>query len=263
MLLTIFTPAYNRAYIINKLYDSLLRQNCKDFEWIVVDDGSNDGTEELINKYITSSPAIKIKYLKTINGGKHRAINRGVEMAEGELFFIVDSDDYLTNDAVECIRREWNKIKDKRFIGGLCFRKVNYSTGDFIGGKSFVQEGNYTSIDLSYKLNIYGDKSEIFLTEIMKQFPFPVFEKEYFVPEALIWNRIGCKYKLHFVNKGIYMCDYLEDGLSRNFKENMKRNPNGFALFYRELQSYDIPFLIRAKSVIRLIQCLVYRFNKR
>ena len=110
MLLTIFTPTYNRAYSLERLYKSLVTQSLKDFEWLVVDDGSTDNTEELINKFVSDNK-VKICYFKQENGGKHRAINRGAAMAQGDYFLIVDSDDYLTSDAVESIKREWIKQK--------------------------------------------------------------------------------------------------------------------------------------------------------
>ncbi|MGM8362794.1 glycosyltransferase family A protein [Flavobacterium sp. ARAG 55.4] len=262
MLVTVFTPTYNRAYIITQLYESLLRQSDTSFEWVVVDDGSTDHTEEFFEQILKENKIV-ISYIKTENGGKQRAINRGVAVAKGSLFFIVDSDDYLTDDAILNISKSWDSIKEKEKIAGLCFRIINYTTHKFIGGDCDVQEGEYTSIEIANKLQILGDKAEIFKTSIMKLFPFPEFENENFVPEALVWNRISKKYKLRFINKGIYFCEYLPDGLSYNFYKNLQKNPSGFALFYKEvLFCKGIPLLVKVKSLVRYLQCVFFSYKK-
>ena len=262
MIITVFTPTYNRAYIISKLYESLLRQTDMCFEWVVVDDGSTDNTQELFEKILKENK-IAVNYIKTENGGKQRAINKGVSVAKGDLFFIVDSDDYLTDDAVFNISKHWDSIKDKNRIAGLCFRRVNYNTHKFIGGDCDIKEGEYSSIEIANTLQILGDKAEIFKTSIMKLFPFPKFKNENFVPEALVWNRISKDYKLKFINVGIYLCEYLPDGLSHNFYQNLQQNPQGFALFYREVLFYKgIPFFIKIKSLIRYLQSSFFILKK-
>lgn len=262
MLVTVFTPTYNRAYIISKLYESLLRQTDLSFEWVVVDDGSTDNTQELFEKFLNEDK-IAINYIKTQNGGKQRAINKGVSVAKGELLFIVDSDDYLTDDAVFSISKHWDSIKDKNWIAGLCFRRVNYNTHKFIGGDCDIKEGEYSSIGIANTLQISGDKAEVFKTSIMKLFPFPEFKRENFVPEALVWNRISKDFKLKFINYGIYLCEYLPDGLSYNFHENLKKNPQGFTLFYKEvLFCKGIPLFVKIKSLIRYFQCWFYILKK-
>ena len=122
MKLTVFTPTYNRAYIIENLYQSLQRQSCHDFEWLVVDDGSSDNTKELFDNWMKEENPFPIRYYKQENGGKHRAINYAIPLAEGELFFIVDSDDYLTDDAVETILEQFKTLpsEDSRKYAGIC-----------------------------------------------------------------------------------------------------------------------------------------------
>lgn len=233
MTTTIFTPTYNRAYIITKLYDSLLSQTCFDFEWLIVDDGSSDNTEELVSGFNTDK--FNITYIKQQNGGKHRAINRGVKIAKGELFFIVDSDDFLTPNAVEKIIKYW-KGKDRDCLG-LCFRKFNYKTGKTIGRK-FPYQGLYaTSIQLEFVYNIKGDKAEIFRTDILRQYPFPEIEGENFCTENVCWLAMskGKPNELLCADEPIYGCDYLEDGLSHNIKKIMKANPKGYILHDKQL----------------------------
>lgn len=264
MKVTIFTPTYNRAYTLPALYDSLCRQSSKDFEWLVVDDGSTDTTEELIQSYIAESK-LDIRYIKQTNGGKHRAINRGVAEARGELFFIVDSDDFLLDNAVEVVLDEWRNLPNNSY-SGVCGRKIFFN-GEKVGGN----QNGYTVLDCSsrefrYKYHVKGDMSEVFRSDILKMFPFPEFKGECFVPEALIWDRVTQYLPMRFFNTGIYCCEYLEDGYSRNFKKNLKANPKGFMSYYGSLvygnpfayQNRIIPISIKIKAVLRIFQCLMY-----
>lgn len=263
-MLTIFTPAYNRAYTLNHLYESLCQQSSKDFEWIIVDDGSTDNTKELITLFINEH-RINIRYFYQKNGGKHRAINYGTQVANGELFFIVDSDDFLTLDAIEQIESKWNSIDDKTSYAGLCFRKMHINTDEFIGNEFPFQEFDSNSLDLAFRWGIREDKAEIFQTQILRQFPFPEVNGENFVPEALIWYKIAYSgLFLRCINTGIYRCEYLPDGLSKNFASNLRKNPKGFFLYYQSILSYKkIPiFPEKVKAFVRIVQCYFYKVVK-
>ena len=262
-MITIFTPTFNRAYIISKLYESLLRQTYTDFEWIVVDDGSTDDTGKLLTEFIVEKK-ISIRYVRTENGGKHRAINKGVALARGELFFIVDSDDYLTDDALKAVHDEWRKIRDKQDLSGLCFRCISYNDSRVIGEPFPAYAFESDHIEIAHRYKIFGDKAEIFRTDVLRQFPFPEIPGENFIPEALIWCRMSKQYKILFIDRGIYMCEYLPDGLSKNFLLNLKRNPKGFRLFYREQLTYPgLSAKARFKARIRLLQCIWFQRRNR
>lgn len=225
-MITIFTPAYNRAYILPKLYESLCAQTCKDFEWLVVDDGSSDGTEEQITNYKLQITDFPIRYFKQENGGKHTAINRGLAEAKGELFFIVDSDDRLTPDAVETIYKDWEPVKYKNLCGISYLR--GYSDGKVIGDD--YPEADHTIanfIDMRYNKGIGGDKAEVWVTDIMKQYPYPKFEGERFFGES--WNFIQQSegHDMLWVNKLIYVCEYLEGGLTQSGRSLRIKCPNG------------------------------------
>jgi glycosyltransferase involved in cell wall biosynthesis len=261
MLVTVFTPTFNRAHTLPALYRSLTEQTCNDFEWLVVDDGSSDGTGTLL-RAMQREGRLAMRVVRTPNGGKHRAINSGVARASGELFFIVDSDDYLTPDALRSIADHWAAVAEDPGVAGLCLRKANYTTGEVIGGQAPVAQGDYTSLEIIHRLGVTGDKAEVFRTRVLAEHPFPEIGGEKFVPEALVWNRIGRRYKLRFVDRVVYMCDYLSDGLSRNFRANLRRNPRGFALYYRELLFHrGVPSVMRLKALMRLAQCGVYKKN--
>ncbi len=232
MKITVFTPTYNRAYIIENLYKSLKKQTFKDFEWIVIDDGSTDNTRELFNKWIKEDNFFDISYNKVENGGKHRAINKGVNLAKGELFFIVDSDDFLVDDALEKIVNVESTIplKDKKFFAGVCGDKGYYNKksvgttfdGDFLDITTLEREKN----------NITGDKAEAFYTNILKKYPFPEFPGEKFCTECVVWDKIAHDgYKLRFFNEIIYLCEYLEDGLTKNYQQIYLKSPKSYGLY--------------------------------
>ena len=264
MLITVFTPTYNRAYILPQLYKSLVEQTDKSFEWLIVDDGSVDNTSELVAEWKKENKII-IRYIKTANGGKQRAINCGTKEAKGELFFIVDDDDYISSDAIAIIQSDWGKIAEaKETISGLCFKKVIYTTGKIIG-KDFPEPPVASSLlSMIHRYGVTGDMGQVFLTEILRQFPFPEIEGEKFVPEGFIWNRITNENPMLFINKGIYFCEYLPDGYSRNVKQNFKQNPIGFAIYYRDILRYkEVPLMGKIKALIRYFQMQYYILCKR
>lgn len=237
MRITVFTPTFNRGYIIEKLYESLKNQTFKEFEWLVIDDGSNDNTEEIFDKINKNNDFFKVRYYKKENGGKHRAINQGVELAEGELFFIVDSDDQLTSYALEYIDKWEKSIENKKKFAGLAGNKGKNI--DDIWGTTF--NGKYidcTSLERN-KNNITGDKAEVFYTDILKKYKFMEFENENFITESTVWNKIAYDgYKIRWFNEVIYICDYLEDGLSNAGEEALTNNPKGTAYYVRQNIKY-------------------------
>lgn len=211
---TIFTPTYNRGYILTNLYNDLKKQTFKDFEWLIVDDGSTDNSEELINKF-KSENVLNINYIKKENGGKHTAINTGVKNASGELFFIVDSDDGLVNDSLQVIIDEWNSIEDKSNLSGvvgLC----EHTNGEIVGTKMPEEHKICHFADLYFKYNVKGDKSLVLLTDVIKKYPFPERKEVKFLPESVVWHEISKDYTVKCINKTMIIRDYLDDGLTQN-----------------------------------------------
>lgn len=246
MKITVFTPSYNRGYIIENLYHSLQRQVMKDFEWIVIDDGSTDDTENQFKTILSEKNDFPITYRKVSNGGKHRAINKGVQMAKGELFFIVDSDDYLTDDALERIVavEEGIPIEKKKFFAGVCGVKA-YSKEKIIGT---TFEGEYldiTSLERP-KYHVTGDKAEVFYTDLLRKYPFPEFAGENFVTECVVWDRIAFDgYKLRFFNDIIYICDYLPDGLTAQGDSLFNKNPKGKGVYIYQKGLFGVTFGVK------------------
>ena len=250
MLITVFTPTYNRAYIIKQLYDSLCRQTSQDFEWLIVDDGSTDNTKELISTFI-SEGKISIRYFWQKNGGKHSAINLGVNEAKSVWFFIVDSDDYVTNDAIEKIEEECKAIEyDDRFCG-LSGRSRTFD-GKFIGTEARYKIIDATFLDFFHITNskIY-DRADVYKTIVLKKYPFPIVEGENFVAEGIVWNRLSnAGYLLRFVDEAYKVCEYREDGLSKASVRNRHKCPTSTTLLYSELAISKIPFKYRFRALV-------------
>ncbi len=271
-LITVFTPTYNRAHLLPRLYESLKAQTCQDFEWIIVDDGSTDNTEEVVQTWLhpASPPQSPLKrgsaefcnfpiyYIRKVNGGKHRAINHGVQEARGELFFIVDSDDKLPSDALERITYHFNQIKDDNRFAGVCGLRY-YFDGTQVGGEQPFDVTNCSMLDIRQKHHIQGDMAEVLRTNVMREFPFPEIEGERFCPEALVWNRISHKYIMRYFHENIYECEYQPDGLTAKIVRLRMNNPIGTLTAYHELNSYSIPILQKTKAAInfwRFYPCL-------
>lgn len=261
-MITILTPTYNRAHTLINLYDSLCAQSCHDFEWLIVDDGSNDGSYELIKNFQQKNTSFEIRLIHQENSGKHVAINHGVRAVNGDWIFIVDSDDVLTVDAVQVVQEAAQDLSDDRYVG-ICYRRAHFD-GSIIGIKH-PSESEIISLHPSRAAVILkGDLAYIFKTQIMRDTPFPVIQGEKFVPELYIWNRIGDKGEiLYWVNKVIYLCEYLPDGYSNNFSLNIQKNCQGFKLFYQAQFYRESSLLAKLKCVIRIIECQFYALLKK
>ena len=232
MKITIITPTYNRAKLLKTLYKSLISQASHNFEWLVIDDGSTDNTKEIIDEFISANPLFSIRYFYQPNGGKHRAVNLAVKKAKGDFCFIIDSDDFLAQDAVELIY-QWIKDLPKDFAGVAGLKKLK--NGDIVGGSGQAGFVDATNLERR-KYNLLGDKAEVYRTAVLKKYPFPEFKGENFLSEAVVWNRIARDgYKVRWFSTPIYYCEYLEDGLSKNIRDKHRNSPQGFALYIREL----------------------------
>jgi len=248
MGINIVTATYNRKNLLPRLYLSLTEQINKNFTWLVVDDGSSDGTENLISEYIAENK-IHIVYLLKKNGGKHTALNLAIKNSNSDYIFFVDSDDILPSNSIEVLYKKLDLIskrEDYDSIAGVCGLKSDLNFR--IVGNQLEKEMVCNYLDYRYKYEIRGDKAEAFKTSILKQYVFPEFNGEKFCPEGLIWNRISQDYKMFFFNEIVYNCEYQNDGLTFNSIELRKRSPNATLLYYYELaqSNINIKYKIRA-----------------
>ncbi|MBD1835569.1 glycosyltransferase family 2 protein [Cyanobacteria bacterium FACHB-472] len=212
---TVFTPTYNRAYTLHRVYQSLKSQTYRDFEWLIIDDGSTDNTRELVEQWQQEAD-FPISYVYQENQGKYIAWNRGVEEAKGELFLCFDSDDECVPEALERFIFHWNSIpqnKKENFSSVVCLCKNR--NGNLIGTK-FPQDITYSNyLEIQYKFKVKGDKWGFDKTEVLKRFPFPVIAGEKLVGEGVVWNAIARhQFKTLFVNEVLKIVEYLPDGLS-------------------------------------------------
>lgn len=248
--ITIFTPTYNRVHLLLRLYESLCRQTFKDFEWVIVDDGSTDETKDLS---LTLPPRegtfFPIRYFYQDNGGKHRAINRGVKEAQGELFLILDSDDSLPPHALEYINKYYQQIKDDESFGGVCGYMAHHD-GTIIGHGNNDAILDTNSINMRFLHRIQGDMCEVYRTDVLKEIPFPEIPGEKFVPEVLVWNRIAQKYKLRVFHEVVYFRDYLDGGLTDKIVKIRMNSPIASMMTYAEMTEFNIPFFAKVKAAI-------------
>lgn len=252
---SIVTPTYNRGSLLKILYESLQEQTFKDFEWIIIDDGSVDNTQKVVEGLIRKNE-IKIIYKKTNNGGKHRAINYALNIANSELFFIVDSDDYLTKDSLEKILNIEKTIYNKKEFCGIAGLKATFN-GKLLTNKPNFKIKDANSIDAFYKYKLVGDKAEVFYTNVLKRYTFPEFVGENYITESILWNKIASDgYKIRWFNEIIYLAEYREDGLTNKALELSLKNPYGKAYFHNQESSFNIPLVWKIKH-----QANYYRFG--
>ena len=248
MLITVFTPTYNRGHLLGGLYESLLRQTTKDFEWVIVDDGSKDDTREVVQAFIAEG-RIPIVYEWQENRGKHFAVNHGVRLAKGELFFIADSDDELTEDSLQRVAATFQTVREDASIGGVC--GLDCTKDSKIIGSGLPQEViDCNALDIRFKYHVTGDLKEVFRTSVLKDIPFPEIEGERFSPEALTWNRIAARYKLRYFNHPIYVAEYQPDGLSSRIVRIRMESPVASMMCYQELTTYAVPLKEKVKAAI-------------
>ena len=252
--ISILTPTYNRGKLLLPLYDSLKNLTFEDFEWLIVDDGSEDDTEQYALSWIEhniENAEFPIRYIKKSNGGKHTAINRGVREASGELILILDSDDTLPADSLATIAQYYEQCKGYKDCAGVCGLMAHHD-GQLIGS-GFPKEPMYESaLQFRYaeKGNVTGDLLEVYKTSVMREFPFPEIENEKFCPESLVWNRIANKYKLFCFNKVIYYRDYLEGGLTSKIVKIRMNSPIASTMTYAETLDYNISLKWKIRSAI-------------
>ncbi len=235
VILTIFTPTYNRAYCLHQCYESLRRQTSKDFMWLIIDDGSTDGTYQLVQEWQAKENGFDIIYYYQTNGGMHTAHNQAYRMITTELNVCIDSDDYMTEDGVESIISLWKDKKGPQYSGIVA---LDVSPKGNIIGKPLPEKESIRLCDY-YQKGGKGDKKLIFRTDVMRSYPeYPVFEGERFVPLGVKYLLADQDYQLLILNKPVCVVDYLEDGSTRNIYKQYANNPRGFAYERRIYMQY-------------------------
>ncbi|WP_226677991.1 glycosyltransferase family 2 protein [Mesobacillus jeotgali] len=235
--LTVFTPTYNRSYCLHQCYESLVRQTCKDFVWMIIDDGSTDNTKELVDKW-KKDKLIDIDYIWQENHGMHGAHNTAYDSIKTELNVCIDSDDYMPDDAVEKIITMWKSFGSEKFSGIIGLD--SYTDGKVIGTSLPGGLMASTLFDLYQKHGVTGDKKLVYRTELTKRYPYPVFENEKYVGLAYKYHMLDQEYEMLLMNEVLCCVEYLPDGSSLNMLRQYRKNPKGFAFYRKELMK--LPF---------------------
>lgn len=255
---TVFTPTYNRAYTLGRLYESLLRQTDKRFCWLIVDDGSTDNTEELVYMWMKEKK-IEIEYFKQENQGKPAAHNKGVELTKTVLFTCVDSDDYLTDEAIARILSAWDELP------GDCIGILGYIEREEEGVLTKCSDDSITEGTLRYLYDhgLSGDTILIFRSDVLKKFAFPQFAGEKFIPEAYLYDLLDQEGKLFLMRKAIYVCEYLSDGYTAGMAKLLYKNPQGYFCYINQRLRLDVNVKQRFADSIRYDAMAIAHRRKR
>ena len=222
--ISIVTPVYNRADLLYKCYQSLVNQTNYDFEWIIIDDGSTDNSLEVARSFKAD---FQIKVITKENGGKHTALNASHQYIEGKYVLILDSDDYLISAAVDTVINSWSKYDEQDEVAVVVFLRGSDEDHPLCMAYPDDEGKQVDIIRYNRKTIVSLDACEVIRTELFKKYPFPVFEGEKFVAEGALWDRVGLTHKCVYINKVIYICKYLEGGLTKSGKPMRINNPNG------------------------------------
>ncbi|WHY71045.1 glycosyltransferase family 2 protein [Fictibacillus enclensis] len=249
-LLTVFTPTYNRAYCLHQCYESLKRQTCKEFVWLIIDDGSADSTKELVEGWIKEKE-IEIDYIKQNNQGMHGAHNTAYERINTELNVCIDSDDYMPEDAVEKIVTFWTRHGSSK-VSGLIGLDA-YTDGSIIGTRLPENLQTSTLFDLYQKHGVKGDKKLVYRSSLTKRYPYPLFDGEKYVGLAYKYFKLDQEYEMLLMNETICCVEYLPDGSSLNMFKQYLKNPQGFSFYRKELMK-----LPSASTIFKFRQAVHY-----
>lgn len=257
--LTVFTPAYNRSHTIGRTYESLCRQTCKDFVWFVIDDGSTDNTQGLVEGWKEHDNGFEIKYVWKENGGLHTGYNKAIELAETELCVCIDSDDYMPDDAVEKIINTWRKKTSNELAGiiGLDFLLDRTPLGGL-----FPQEGIYHSYELFFKFKHQSDSKFVARVDLLKQVaPQPTYNGEKNFNPSYMYKQIDLNYKWIIINENLCYVDYQTDGMANAIYKQYVNSPNSFAAQRINNLKTPSPILFKIKQYIHLCSSAILSGN--
>jgi len=254
--ISVCTPTYNRENLLYGVFNSLKNQTFKDFEWIVVDDGSTDNTKEIIEKFKKEAD-FPVKYIYKSNGGKHTAVNKALDVANGEMFLIFDSDDECKDNALEKLWKYWDDIEKKDEFAGIAVLNID-KAHNIIGDKFPHDIFDSNFIDITFKYNVKGDRWIMVKTDIFKKFKFKEFKNEKYIAESSVWHQIGKYYKTRFINDPLLIVEYQNDGLSAKSVKLRKNSPCSAVYTYSNQMRLHIPFKYKLKAFLNCIRFGIY-----
>lgn len=260
MKLSILTATYNRAKYLTKLYESI-KNNLKyelGVEWIIIDDGSNDNTKKQVQQFMEEN-IVSIKFCTQENSGKMAAINKAVELSEGELVVDCDSDDYFTEDSFKIIKENAERLLNNENLYGLVFLKKEEDGS--ISGKEFkAKEYITTMFDLYFKEDTCGEKVIVYNSKIRKLFSHELEKNEKFITEARMYHKMDEHYKLLAINKPIEQGSYVEDGYTQNINRTFKESPYGYYMYFKEILEKDMKGVIFKKRIYAIKHFILFGY---
>lgn len=255
-MITVFTPTYNRAKTLTSLYNSLTRQTDQRFDWLIIDDGSTDETSDLVESFQREGK-IDITYIKRENWGLCKTLNQGVSLCRGDIFFRVDSDDFVQDNAIERIYHYWHYVEEDKKVCGLVFLKIQ-TNSQYTGYHPFTKDFRTNFFEYRSKYGGVGDRAEVIRTDVMRNYPIPLYGEEKFCPEGLMWNRIAKDYDAVYISEGIYVCEYMEGGLTKSVRKNLMRNAKGATHYYAEIFQHKNSVFYYIKNSISFWRCAAF-----
>ena len=257
--ITVFTPLYNREKTIYKVYESLCKQSCWDFEWLVINDGSSDGSGVIMENILKDHHCpFHITYLSKENEGLMRTINKAIDLSRGILLFRLDSDDFALPEAIQTVLMNYRLIKEDDSICSITFLSEKYN-GKINGFHPFkeVRISNFSAYRDKYKAT--GDRAEVMKVDVFRKFKFPEIEGEKFCPEGLIWNRIARQYDTVYIPKPIYVKGDCDDSITSNVYQYLKCNSRGTSLYYKEIAlNTNFSYRYRVVNAIKYYRYAVF-----
>lgn len=267
VILTVFTPSYNRADLLPRGYEALLRQTSHDFCWIIIDDGSKDNTRELVRSWFEptsmkedgdhiigvskDAPWLQMHYCYKENGGLHTGYNKAIELMDSEICVCIDSDDFMPDDAVETILTEWSACKIKGLIGII--GRDCYLDGKVIG-EPFPKIESARIIDLIDKYKHTGDKKIVMRVDLLKRVPpQPSFQNEKNFNPIYLMLQLDKYGEYLLLEKNLCFVDYQQTGMAANIYKQFVNSPNSFcALRCLHLNLEHTTYRFRIKNIIQL-----------
>lgn len=259
MLVTVFTPIYNRERSIKAVYDSLCAQTSYNFEWLVLNDGSTDRSGEILEDIIAHHESgFEIRYVVKENEGLSRTINKAIDMAKGELLMRLDSDDVALPNAIELIEQKYPLVKDKTGVCAVAFLSELFD-GSINGYHPFFEDREETIVDYRHIYHGTGDRNEVMKVDVYRNFKYPEFEGEKFCSEGVVWDRIAKNYRFLYVPEAIYRKGFDDDSITSKIYQTLKKNCKGTTLLYYEIIR-DFPYLPFSERLLFAIKYYRYAF---
>ena len=227
--LTVFTPAYNRADLLPRCFESMKRQSSKDFIWMIIDDGSTDTTRSLVDGWMQEQLDFQIVYYYKENGGLHTAYNEAIAHIETELCVCIDSDDFMPDDAVERILDFWQAHGSDQVAGivGLDYDLEGNMIGDPLPNQKTI---NLIDLLVGRYPIVNGDRTNVIRTELYKKYaPMKVFPGEKNFNPHYMHLQISQEYDFLVLNENLRFVDYQPGGMSASMWKQYRNSPRSFA----------------------------------